>query len=109
MASMTGVFFIIVLILAPERGLLAQRLETGERRKRFAVEMLVVHLMAHEGEPDELEESSIKHLSEQLRWQPEFAQQVVRRASREHFVNRQNGHLELTDNGRQLAQNAMRR
>ncbi|KAA3648357.1 MAG: metal ABC transporter permease [Chloroflexi bacterium] len=109
MASMTGVFFILVLVFAPERGLLAQRLETAERRKRFAVEMLVVHLMAHEGQPDELEESSISHLSEQLRWQPEFAQQVVRRANRGNYINRQNGHLELTDNGRQLAQDAMRR
>ena len=109
MATMTGVFFLMALIFAPERGLIARRLEAVERRKRFAVEMLVVHLSRHEGQQDQLEESSIKHLSEQLRWEPDYALQVVQRASNSQYVIRLNGHLELTERGRQLAREAMNR
>jgi manganese/zinc/iron transport system permease protein len=104
MATMTGVFFLLVLVFAPERGLLARQLEAAQRRKRFAVEMLLFHLSQHEGQTDEQHENSMAHLVGQLKWQPNEAQTVVQRASLAGLIERQNGHLFLTQEGRQVAQ-----
>ncbi len=48
-------------------------------------------------------------LWEHLRWQPDFAEQVVRYAERKGMVRRQQGYLLLTDEGRGMAQVAMMR
>jgi manganese/zinc/iron transport system permease protein len=102
-ATMTGLVFLLTLICAPERGLIARRIEAVQRRKRFAVEMLVYHLRNHEDQPDAYEENSVAHLVEQLRWQADFAQATVRRAGQEGLIERQNGHLTLTPKGRTRA------
>jgi manganese/zinc/iron transport system permease protein len=104
MAAMTGVFFLLALIFAPERGLLARQIEAIQRRKRFAVEMLVFHLSHHEGQADEQHENSMAHLVSQLKWRPDDAQATVQRASQAGLIERQNGHLFLTEAGRQVAQ-----
>lgn len=103
MASMTGVFFLLALIFAPERGLLAKRLEQVRRRRRFAVEMLLVHLNTHEHTAGETQENNLAHLTEELKWQPEFAQATVRRANQQGYVEVRDGQLSLTDQGRQVA------
>jgi len=46
-------------------------------------------------------------LWEHLRWQPDFAEQVIRYAERKGTVRRLSGRLTLTSEGRTLAQNAM--
>lgn len=103
MATMCGVFFLLALLLAPEQGLLAQYLRRNRRRQRFAVEMLLVHLSRHEVGPDAAVENSVEHLTDELRWQPEFAHNAVRRASNQGLIQRQNGHLLLTETGRAMA------
>lgn len=103
MATMCGVFFVVALIFAPERGLLARRLERSRRRERFAVEMLLVHLSRHEGSLNEAAENSLGHLTGELNWKAEVAQATVRRADRQGLIERQNGHLRLTETGRQTA------
>jgi manganese/zinc/iron transport system permease protein len=109
MATMTGVFFLLALALAPEQGLLAQRIQRYRRRQRFAVEMLLVHLSRHENEPEAATENSLNHLVEELKWQPNFANATVRRANTQGLIERQNGHLLLTEDGRVVAQRAMER
>jgi len=109
MASMTGVFFLLTLLLAPEQGLLARSRQRRRRRRRFAVEMLLVHLSRHENEPEAGTENSLAHLVEELKWQPNFAQAAVYNAQAEAFVQRQNGLLLLTEQGRQTAQRVLAR
>ena len=53
MATMTGLLFVLALLLAPGRGLVAQWLLRRRQRWQFAGEMLVVHLSQHEGTPYE--------------------------------------------------------
>lgn len=106
MASMTGVFFLLALIFAPQRGLLAQQIEAIQRRKRFAIDMLLVHLRSHEGTEQEAHENSVAHLLEHLNWQADFAQSTIRRARQLGYINRgqeQTDFLQLTAKGRQLA------
>lgn len=109
MATMTGVYFVAALVLAPERGLLARYLQRVRRRRRFAVEMLVVHLSRHEDQPEAAVENTLAHLTDELNWPPDFADATVRRAGRQGMIQRRNGHLELTDNGRRTAQRVLAR
>lgn len=102
MATMTGVYFLLALIFAPQRGLLARRLEQIRRKERFAVEMLLVHLGSHENTALEAQENSLAHLVTELRWREDFAQATVRRADQQGLVARTNGHLLLTDAGREV-------
>lgn len=107
MATMAGVLFLITFLLAPERGIVALAQRRGRQRWEFAQTALAIHLFNHEGKPEAAEESQVVHLHEHLRWQPDFAGQVVRRAERQGLVNRLNGHLELTEDGRLRAREAI--
>lgn len=109
MATAVGLMFGLVFLLAPERGLVARRRRRVQQRWRFAEQMLVIHLLQHEGEPEEAQESRVAHLQEHLRWAPAFAAEVVRRAHAHGLVLRINGHLALTPPGRDLAQEALAR
>jgi manganese/zinc/iron transport system permease protein len=109
MASFAGLFFVAALILAPERGLLARAIQRQRRSRRFAEEMLLVHLNRHENTQEAEIENSLHHLVEELNWTPQYAQDTVRRAGQHGFVQPQNGSLNLTDSGRQIAQRALSR
>lgn len=107
MATMTGVIFGLTFLFAPERGMVALARRQARQRLTFAQTMLAIHLSNHEGRPEADQENQVASLHEHLRWRPAFTQQVVRQAERQGLVRRQNGLLELTDEGRQVAQQAM--
>jgi len=109
MATMTGLIFLAALVFAPRRGLIARRREAQTRRRRFAVEMLIVHLTRHAGQPDEHEESSEQHLLSELRWSPSFAEAAIRRAQRQGLIERQHERLMLTGDGWDLAHQVLNR
>jgi manganese/zinc/iron transport system permease protein len=104
MATMTGVAFGIVFLLAPERGLLALARRRARNRWEFAQTMLAIHLLNHEASPAEAHENRESHLHEHLRWEPQFARAVVRRAQGAGLVSRAGeDHLSLTEAGRAIA------
>lgn len=57
MATMAGVLFGLVFLLAPERGLVAIARRRGRQRIEFARKALAIHLYNHEGLPDAAEEN----------------------------------------------------
>jgi manganese/zinc/iron transport system permease protein len=105
MATMTGVAFALVFLLAPERGMLALARRRARQRWEFAQTMLAIHLLNHEHSPDEGSENCESHLHAHLRWSPDFAAAVVRRAEGRGLVARQGGgdRLALTERGRSEA------
>ncbi len=103
MATMAGIFFALAFLFAPRQGLLALARRQRSQRWTFAQTALTIHLLNHQGTPDEEEECSVEHLYEHLRWDPEFAQRVVRQSERAGFIERDNGQLLLTENGRSRA------
>jgi manganese/zinc/iron transport system permease protein len=107
MATVVGAVFLLVFLLAPQRGLIAMARRRQRQRLEFAQAMLAIHLLNHEGKPEALEESRVDHLLNHIRWQPKFADQVVSYAARRGVVQQHSGHLRLTDQGRSLAQAAM--
>ncbi|NJN19068.1 MAG: metal ABC transporter permease [Oscillochloris sp.] len=109
MATMVGISFGLVFLLAPQRGMLAVVRRQGRQRWEFAQQMLTAHLLHHEGQPEALEESQIEHLISHLRWNGDFAGQVVRRAEQAGLVRCEGHILQLTEQGRALASEAMTR
>ncbi len=109
MATMAGVLFVIVLLTAPERGLVARAIQRKRRGERFAVEMLLVHLKRHEYTSEAASENTINHLVEELNWKPKLAQATVQRAARQGWIERRRDALTLTESGRQTAVNLLAR
>ena len=103
MVSATGALFGLALLFAPSQGVVARAWQNRRNRATIASQMLVVHLFNHEGAPDSEEENSIEHLSEGLRWPAARTDMAIAGASRRGWVVRGNGHLELTEPGRETA------
>lgn len=107
MAMMTGVLFCSAFLFAPHRGMVAIARRRVSQRWEFAQTMLAIHLFSHEGLPDAEREAHVNHLSSHLHWEPDFARQVVRNAERRGFIHNQDGRLDLTEQGREMAQLAL--
>jgi len=104
---MIGVIFGLAFLFSPQRGLVAIARRRVWQKWEFSQTMLAIHLLHHAGTPEAGTESRVDHLQEHLRWEPDFAEQVIRYAERKGTVRRHSGYLLLTDEGRMLAQQAM--
>jgi manganese/zinc/iron transport system permease protein len=107
MATMSGVLFGVVFILAPERGIVALIRRRGRQRWTFAQTMLAIHLLNHECGPEAARESRLATIHEHLRWDTSFTSGVVRRAEQRQIITQKGECLTLTDQGRELARRAM--
>jgi len=107
MAAVLGFLFALAYLFAPQRGLVALAHRRSSQRWTFAQTALTIHLLNHQGAADEVQECSFDHLEEQLRWDREFAQRVVHQSERAGYIERYNGHLVLTEDGRTHAAQAI--
>ena len=109
MAAVAGAVFGAVWLAAPQRGLVSLARRRARQRWEFAQGALAIHLLQHENQPEEAEESEVEHLNRHLRWEPGFAAKVVRQARRRGLVVQRNGRLALTERGRDVADELMLR
>jgi manganese/zinc/iron transport system permease protein len=107
MASAAGAIFAFVFAFAPGRGLVAAARRRAAQKWEFARTMLAIHLLNHEGRPEELEESRVDRLDRHLRWDQEFISRVVSGAIRRGLVVTRGDELKLTDQGRAEARRAL--
>ncbi|MGH1366219.1 MAG: metal ABC transporter permease [Calditrichia bacterium] len=108
MATMTGVVFGLVLFFAPYRGLIAIAQRKARQRIEFAQKMLAVHLLNHQGKPEERErECHVRDVHEHLRWEKEFAGKITRISQREGLLAIDNNIMTLTSTGLALAEKSM--
>lgn len=107
MATMVGATFVVVWLLAPERGLAAQARRRAQQRLAFAQTMLAIHLSNHEGRPEVSQENRMDELHLHLQWSPNFTTRVLRQAEQGGLVVRSGELLELTPAGREAARAAM--
>lgn len=103
-----GLIFGVVFLAAPQRGLVAKWYQRWRRRRQFLETMLAIHLLHHEGTPEEEDESVVTGLHKHLHWLPADVGRVVRRAERNGWVTEQGGRLKLTAAGRVVAAGAFR-
>ncbi|CAN5812840.1 metal ABC transporter permease [soil metagenome] len=103
MASVTGVFFALALVLAPRHGILAQ--EAGRRGRQLDrdCQALVAHLYTHEGRAEAVEENTAEALEDHLRWRIGHARRVILRSLDRGLIARQGTMLRLTDKGSAVA------
>jgi manganese/zinc/iron transport system permease protein len=104
MATMTGASFLIVYLLAPERGLIAQARRRHGQRIEFALTMLTMHIAHHTATHEAEFENQVMGLNEHLKWSPQFAMEIVGIAERTGLVQQENGLLTLTNIGLKRAQ-----
>ncbi len=107
MATVTGIVFLLIFLLAPGRGIVAVFQRRRHQRWNFAQTMLTIHLLQHEDQPEASRENRVDHLVEHLRWLPDQAEKVIRYAERKGAVRRQSGRLQLTETGRGIARAAL--
>ena len=103
-----GLVFLVVFLVAPGRGFVAVVLRRRRQRWDFAQVMLAIHLIQHEGGPDEDDESRVEHLhGKHVGWTPAFTARVVEGAEKRGLVELDAGRLRLTDPGREAAGRAL--
>jgi manganese/zinc/iron transport system permease protein len=106
-ASASGLLFAIAFLVAPRRGLLAQARRRSGQRLDFAVRMLLVHLLHHEGAPDAAEECREAGLHQHLGWRESWTKRVVGKAEGRALIARRGDLVLPTDAGRHLADDAV--
>lgn len=106
-AMLIGVIFLVTFLLAPNQGIVAAQRRQKAQRKRFAQQMLLVHLLHHEDTPEEARECRPGHLREHLRWNEDIAEIAIRSAIRDRLITSRGELLHLTDSGRQMARETM--
>jgi manganese/zinc/iron transport system permease protein len=98
MVTMLGVLFGLALLASPSQGLVAKALRHRRNARRFAVDLLLMHLWNHEATPTEA--SSAGHIGTALRWSPDQAARVIGRAADRGYIRLERERLALTDRGR---------
>lgn len=107
MATVGGVLFALAFLGAPAHGLIAQARQAARQRERLAQQMLIIHLLSHEGTEAEREENCVETLPQHLRWDPAFAEQVIQQAERAGWVMREGDLLRVTETGRRVAEEVL--
>ena len=106
-ATVLGLQFGVVFLVAPERGLIAQARRGWRHRREFPERMLAIHLLQHEGTPAEEEESRLAGLHRHLHWLPGDVLRVVHRAERHGLVIVRGELVAVTEAGRELARESL--
>ena len=104
MATMTGIFFLLAYLFSPKDGLVKRR---AEQKIDFAVKMLIVHLLHHQGEENMISECREEHLCEHINWTEKKAHAVVLAAKRLGYIKKENGLLLLSPLGRNEAEKSI--
>jgi len=107
MATMVGIVFVTVLVLAPKRGLVATMARRRHQKLDFAQTMLTIHLLNHERTPEAQSENRVKGLENHLRWDAGFTSRIITLARRRGLVEDTEGMLILTRAGRERAESAI--
>ncbi len=106
-ATVLGLQFGAVFVVAPEHGLIVQAWRGWRNRREFPLRLLAIHLLQHEGTPAELEESRLAGLHRHLHWLPGDVLSVVHRAERHGLVEVRGEQVAVTPAGRDLARQSL--
>lgn len=108
-ATTLGAVFLLVFLFAPNRGVVAQIIRRRRQSARFLAEMLAVHLDSHEGTSDEDEESRIGHLITEMEWAEPQADAAIATSTNLGWIVQTGDRLQLTSEGRRIAQSVRNR
>lgn len=105
--SVLGLQFVLALIFAPGRGLLAAWRRRRRQRWEFAARLLLLHVLHHEGSSAASSENARASVHQHLNWPQPYARQIIARAEQRGWLDAGAEVLALTDSGRALAHDTL--
>ena len=102
MASVTGLTFMIIFLIAPKSGLLSLYRSRKQKRIKFAVHTMLYHLLNHERDED-LSETHVETIHTHLNWNRIFLNKIIKKAKSCGFIFIKNQVLILSETGRTYA------
>lgn len=108
MATMLGIVFFLVYILAPQRGLISIVRRKQRQKIEFAQMTLILHLHNHSGENDDVEERNKEHLNLHFGWDVDFSDLIVERSFQNNLLDFDGNIINLTQKGSQFVEAAER-
>ena len=99
MATMSGIVFLLVFLIAPHRGLFSIIKRKNRQKQEFAQMTLAIHIHNHSGKNDDVEERRTGHLTRHLNWTAQFGKDVVRQAKKHKLIRLDKDVIYLTDKG----------
>ena len=91
------------LLFSPRVGVVTNFVRRRQQAAEFSVDVMLVHLLNHEDQPDQAEECSVSHMISELQWENAHLNRVVEAASGMSLVQREGEQLSLLDRGRERA------
>lgn len=107
MAMMTGFWFLLAYLFAPQRGVIRRVQQRKRQKTEFAKKILLVHISHHSGTPDEQHECRLSNLSQHIYWSKTYIDDIVKRSINQQLIVNNNGILQLTDKGRYFADKSL--
>jgi manganese/zinc/iron transport system permease protein len=103
MTVTAGGLFTLAALFSPSHGLLARALRRGRTRRRFASDLLVMHLAHHQTSAETLES-----LAAELNWSHAWLGDVIRKSVTEGTIAVDGATVKLTPHGREDARRVLR-
>ncbi|TVP96643.1 MAG: metal ABC transporter permease [Acholeplasmatales bacterium] len=100
MATVTLLTFLVVMVCAPEKGLLGQTFRRQRQRQMLAIATLIRHIANHENTPEAADELDIENTASHLQWSRTFYRKRLEKAMAQHYLTVENKQLTLTEIGR---------
>jgi manganese/zinc/iron transport system permease protein len=104
-ATMTGFWFLGALFFSPKQGILTTYVRTQRQKIEFSTKMLLVQLLAHEGQ--DTFESTVSNMVQHMDWTRRFASKIAQNAVINAYITRVQDQLFLTPLGREVAKEAI--
>lgn len=105
MATFSGIIFFVILVFAPERGLLAKMIVRKWKKWDFASDTLAVHLLQAEYAHAEEAERVVSHMNDHMLWNDDYTSEAIAQGIQEGLIKKQGNKLSLTPLGREKAKN----
>lgn len=102
-AAVIGTVFLLVLIFAPQRGLLAIKYQEYKRKIELSGLALLIHIINHENTPEEEEESSVNNAHYHMHWHKSFLKKIINYAKNHNYVFIENDILKISEEGKLYA------
>ncbi|HZW77260.1 MAG TPA: metal ABC transporter permease [Flavobacteriaceae bacterium] len=99
-ATILGLFFVLVYLFAPKKGIVARYYRTGRQHLEISLLSLLLHISRHR----EKEERHVDHLQDHLNWNKSKAKKLLHHAQETGLIEIQNQIISLSPKGKEFAE-----
>ncbi|NMA82861.1 MAG: metal ABC transporter permease [Epulopiscium sp.] len=103
MSLMTGILFLIIFLIAPERGFVTIVRRRKGQKILFAQNAMLFHLYNHENDLDEVSECGVDTIERHLHWNAKSLELTMKKLQKEKKIYIEDNIIKLTEYGREHA------